>query len=210
MKIVFHVHSQYSSDSNLSLEKIAETCRTENIETAILADHNNLATSQTINGVRIIAGEEIKTNQGEIIALFIKNKIKSVLSLLETIQLIKEQGGLVIVPHPLDPLRRSSIRKEALLKIVDQVDIIEIFNARNILGFINKKAAELACRYNKIKIVGSDAHLASEITNTYIEMADFTDAASFLESLRTAKFYTHKAGLLVHLGSYLNRIVEKI
>jgi len=209
IRVVFHVHSNYSSDSNLRLEKIAETCRRKNINVAILADHNNLAPAKTINGVRIISGEEVKTDQGEIIGLFLNNKIQQGLSPKETVKKIKEQEGLIIVPHPFDRFRQEVIKKEALIDIIDDVDIIEVFNARNVLEMDNKRAEDLAKRYNKIKIVGSDAHLSCEIGNTYMEMEDFSGAAEFLKSLRKARFYTKKASIYVHLISKIIKILKK-
>lgn len=201
IKIVFHVHSQYSPDSNLSQEKIAEICRAKNIKTVILADHNNLAPARIINSVRIIPGEEIQTKQGEIIGLFLKYKIPKGLSLKQSIKKIKKQEGLVVAPHPFEGLRLKALKKEILIKNINEIDIIEVFNSRNLFNSDNKKACALAKKYKKIQIAGSDAHLASEICNTIIEMEKFHSSQEFLKNLKQAKFRIQKAGPWVHLAT---------
>ncbi len=201
IKAVFHVHSKYSRDSISSLEKIARFCQKKNIQVIFLADHDNLAPSAVIDGVRIIGNEEIKTTQGEIIGLFIKEKIAAGLPLAETIQKIKAQGGLTVIPHPFNSLiRRFSgkrISSQNLLDNLTNIDAIEIFNARNVLPGDNQKALEFADQYHKIKIVGSDAHLVREIDNTYFIMNDWSTPQEFLTNLANAEFHT-KTTLLLH------------
>jgi len=201
IKAVFHVHSEYSRDSISSLEAIARFCQKRNIQVVFLADHDNLAPSAVIDGVRIFGGEEIKTAQGEIIGLFIKEKIAAGLPLAETIQKIKAQGGLAVIPHPFNSLiRRFSgkrISSQNLLDNLTNIDAIEIFNARNVLPGDNQKALEFADQYHKIKIVGSDAHLVREIDNTYFIMNDWSTPQEFLTNLANAEFHT-KTTLLLH------------
>jgi len=213
IKAVFHIHSKYSRDSISSLEKIARFCQKKNIQVVFLADHDNLAPSATINGVRIIGNEEIKTAQGEIIAIFIKEKIAPSLPLAETIQKIKAQGGLVVIPHPFNSLiRRLGGRRiswQNLQENLTNIDAIEIFNARNVLSGDNQKALEFAEQYHKTKIVGSDAHLIREIDNTYFLMNDFSTPQEFLANLATAEFHT-KTGFIFHQFFTLGvRIIKK-
>jgi len=212
IKVWFHLHSEYSLDGCLKLNKIINLAEKNNIQAVILIDHNNLVPPEElekIKKIKIISGEEIKTKEGEIIGLFLKEKIEPNLSPEETIRKIKEQGGLIIIPHPFDHFRREVIKKEALLRIVDQIDIVEIFNSRNILNSDNKKALEFAKKYNKVFIVGSDAHSIFEIDKTLIEMDDFSDPNNFLEKLKKAKFYTYRSSIFVHFLSTLNKILRK-
>ncbi|MCX6741189.1 MAG: PHP domain-containing protein [Candidatus Parcubacteria bacterium] len=213
IKAVFHIHSKYSRDSISSLEAIARFCQKKNIQVVFLADHDNLAPSATINGVRIVGNEEIKTAQGEIIGLFIKEKIASGLPLAETIQKIKAQGGLVVIPHHFNSLiRRFSgkrISAQNLLDNLTNIDAIEIFNARNVLASDNQKALEFARQHQKIKIVGSDAHLIAEIDNTYFMMNDWSTPQEFLTNLASAEFHTKTASIFHQFFSLCIRIVKK-
>jgi predicted metal-dependent phosphoesterase TrpH len=213
IKAVFHIHSKYSRDSISSLEKIAEFCQKKNIQVVFLADHDNLAPSATINGVRIIGNEEIKTAQGEIIGLFIKEKIAPGLPLAETIQKIKAQGGLIIIPHPFNSLiRRFSGKRISAQNLQDNlgnIDAIEVFNARNVLTSDNQAALNFAEQYHKTKIVGSDAHLIAEIDNTYFIMNDFSTPQEFLANLATAELHTRSASILHQFFSLCVRIIKK-
>ncbi len=97
--------------------------------------------------MKVIVGEEVKTaGQGEVIGLFIKEKIPRGLSLQETVAEIKRQGGLVYVPHPFDRMH-SVPDYEHLLKILDDVDAIEVFNPRVAIGAFNEEAARFAAKY---------------------------------------------------------------
>lgn len=213
MKVCFHVHSNYSNDSLLSLEKIAQIAKKNKIDVVILADHNNLAPNNEINkikDVKIIPGEEIKTNQGEIIGIFLKEKIKSNLSLEETIKKIKEQNGLVVVPHPFDLVRVKRIKKNVLLRNLEKIDLIEIFNSRTFFNCLDKKAENFAEKYRKNKIVGSDAHSQFELNKAIIEMENFSDQLDFLKKLKKAKFYTQKSNFFLRVFVFLLSRLSKI
>lgn len=213
IRVCFHLHSEYSSDSLLSLEKIADEAEKNQINVVIITDHDNLIPpleAEKIAKVRVIVGEEIKTSEGEIIGIFLKERIVPGLSVAETIKKIKEQKGLVVVPHPFDRFRLEAIERKAFLSNINQIDIIEVFNARNILEADNKKALDFAEKNQKVKIVGSDAHLASEIKNTYIEMENFNGPNDFLIKLKKAKFFTKKTPIWNHFFSTTNKIFKKI
>jgi predicted metal-dependent phosphoesterase TrpH len=213
MKVGFHLHSKYSKDSLLDLEKIAQIAEKNKIEVVILADHNNLVPEkeiEKIKKIRIIPGEEIKTKEGEIIGIFLKEKIEMGLGVKETIKKIKEQKGLVIVPHPFDPFRKNRLKEKSLFENIDQIDIIEIFNSRTILNFAHKKAEEIAKKYNKLTIVGSDAHTQFEIDKAIIEMDDFSDQFDFLEKLKEAKFFTKKTSIFIQSVVIFNKFFKLI
>lgn len=211
-RITFHVHSQYSPDSILSLKKIEQICLKKGIDVAILADHNNLADRKPVEKftkVKIIPGEEINTKEGEVIGIFIEEKTPPGLTPEETIRQIKGQGGLVVIPHPFDRFRRKVLNQQSLIRNIKDIDIIEVFTARNILNKDNQKALELAKKYGKVKIIGSDAHLTSELGNTYMEFEPFDSPRDFLEKLKEAKFYTQKASLFVHPLSKIIKVLKR-
>jgi hypothetical protein len=120
-----------------------------------------------------------------VIGLFIERKIPRGLTLQETIAEIKAQGGLVYVPHPFDRLH-SIPDYEHLLDVVDDIDIIEVFNPRIALPAFNEEAVRFAAKYRIVGGAGSDSHVAQGLGSVRIRMRDFDGPQEFLESLREA------------------------
>ena len=116
-------------------------------------------------------------------------------------QRIKDQGGLVGVPHPFDRLRREPLRQAALERVLPQIDIIEAFNARVTVGSDNDRAARFAAEHGLACSAGSDAHSIGEVGRACVEMADFETPSEFLESLRNGKIDGRCSTPLVHLIS---------
>ena len=108
----------------------------------------------------MIVGEEVKTaDQGEVIGLFINEKIPRGMTLEETIAEIRRQGGLVYVPHPFDRLH-SVPDYEHMLAIVSDIDAIEVFNPRIAIPAFNEEAVRFAAKYRIVGGAGTDAHVA--------------------------------------------------
>jgi predicted metal-dependent phosphoesterase TrpH len=157
---------------------------------------------------KIIVGEEITTSSGEIIGLFLSKKISPKQSLVNTIKQIKQQGGLVYIPHPCDNIRRKKIQLLALEKVIDLVDIIEIANSRTILNTFNLHANQLATKYNKVAAKGSDAHTPYEIGAAIGEIPEFNNQQEFLQNLPKAKYMFRKSPLLVHCATFIKKITN--
>ncbi|MGH2927908.1 MAG: PHP-associated domain-containing protein, partial [Solirubrobacteraceae bacterium] len=138
-------------------------------------------------GVRIIVGEEIRTRDGDVIGLFLTERIPYVLPLEEVVGRIRDQGGLVYVPHPFDQGRSSLGRVLPGLCAAGSVDVIEVFNAKIADPALNDEAARLAARFGLPGGAGSDAHDAPGVGAAYLEMPDFDGPASFLGALAQAR-----------------------
>jgi hypothetical protein len=146
--------------------------------------------------VKVIVGEEVKTaEQGEVIGLFIEEKIPRGLSLEETVAEIKRQGGLVYVPHPFDRMH-SVPDYEHLRTILDDVDAIEVFNPRVAIGAFNEEAVRFAAKYRVVAGAGSDSHVAQGLGSVRIRMHDFDGPAEFMQSLSDADIVTRPSSLL--------------
>lgn len=158
----------------------------------------------------VIVGEEILTSSGEIIGLFLSEEIPSRLPVEETIFRIKTQGGLVCIPHPYDRLRLSVLRNQSIYSIIPHVDIIEVFNARDLAPNSSTKAWHITHKYGKLASAGSDAHTLSEIGNAYVEMPEFTGKNEFLLSLAQGKIYGNKSNPLVHFASTWARLKKNV
>ena len=208
-----HIHTEYSMDCTMSLESIIERCLKVGINCLGVADHNTLAGSLKMKEIapfRIIPGEEILTTEGEVIGFFLEREIPSKLSMKETISLIKEQGGLVCIPHPYDRLRYSAFKDQVLDEMMRDIDIIEGFNARSLSKRNAIKAMALARKYGKPASAGSDAHTLPEIGNAYVEMPDFKSKEELLHSLLKGKISGNQTSPTAHFASTMNRIKKRL
>ncbi len=180
------------------------TAREQGLGAIAVTDHNEIsgaleaAEKAERFGVKVIVGEEVKTaEQGEVIGLFLTEKIPRGMTLRETVDEIKRQGGLVYVPHPFDRMH-SVPDYEHLLTILEDVDAIEIYNPRVAIGSFNEEAERFARKYRIIAGAGSDSHVAQGLGSVRIRMRDFDGPAEFKESLREAEIVT-KSGTLLYV-----------
>ena len=166
MRVDLHTHTVYSSDSELALEDAVEGWQREGIDCVAVTDHNTIAGGLALREwapLRVIVGSEVRTSEGEIIGLFLHEEIARGLTPEQTIRHIRDQNGLVMIPHPFDRFRRSRLTEEALMRILPQVDIMEVFNARTAFERDNRRADLLASEHGLIPVAGSDSHTAQEL-----------------------------------------------
>ena len=201
IRVDLHSHSRFSKDSRSTLDAIIRAVPRSGLHALALTDHDQLDGALALQKIApffVIPGEEIKTSHGEIIGLFLKEWIPPKLSPAETIERIREQKGIVYIPHPFDRVRNSRMDEIELEAIVDQVDVLEVFNARNALPKFNKRALEYAQRHGKLMGAGSDAHSVHEYGAAYVEVPRFDDATSFLEALKQGRWKGRLSSPLVH------------
>lgn len=190
-KVDLHTHTIYSKDCLTQTAKLVEQARRVGLQKVAVTEHNRLDGALVAKAMApdlVIVGEEIKTTHGEIIAYFVKEEIPRGLSPEEAIARLREQGAVISIPHPLDSVRGSAMRLANVLTVIDQVDALEVLNARCVLGRDNLAAAALAQVHGKLLTAGSDAHTPAELGRCYLEMPPFEDnGASFLAALAQAK-----------------------
>ncbi len=197
----------------MSLEQIIARCLEVGINCLAVADHNAIAGALKMKEMApfpIIASEEILTLDGEIIGMFLSQEIPSKLSAEETVAQIKDQGGLVCIPHPCDRLRFSVFRNQVFEDIMSEVDIIEVFNARSLFPGSSTRAWQMAQKYGKLASAGSDAHTLSEIGNACVEMPEFNGKDEFLASLAQGKISGNKSSPTVHFANTWVRLKKRL
>jgi hypothetical protein len=197
-----HMHTDHSPDCATPVEVLLATARDRGLGAIAVTDHNEISGALDARakaadfGVRVIVGEEVKTaSQGEVIGLFLEEKIPRGMSMAETIAAIREQGGVVYVPHPFDRMHAVP-DYEHLVAHLGEVDAIEVFNPRVAISSFNDEAARFAAKYRIVAGAGSDSHVAQGLGSVRIRMRDFDGPEEFLQSLSDADILTRPSSLL--------------
>ncbi|MFZ3170030.1 MAG: PHP domain-containing protein [Candidatus Methanoperedens sp.] len=180
MKYDLHIHSKYSSDGILDVKEIVKIAIKRGLDGIAITDHNTIkggieAKKYEIDSLKVIIGSEIMTEKGEVIGLFLSEEIRSGM-FQDVINDIRDQNGIIIIPHPFDEMRHSSFQPAE--EDIKFVDCIEGFNSRCLFQKYNKNAKEFAKRHNMAITAGSDAHFINEIANAGIitEIEDIREA----------------------------------
>ena len=189
-----HMHTDHSSDCATPVKVLIETARDRGFGAIAITDHNEvsgaLEAAKVADGMddfKIIVAEEVMTSDaGEVIGLFLTEKIPKGVTMREAITEIRRQGGLVYVPHPFDRLH-SVPDYENLLNIVEDIDLMEVFNPRVAISSFNEEAERFARKYNLIPAAGSDSHVAQGLGAVRNRLHDFDGPEEFLESMREAE-----------------------
>ena len=205
IEVDLHMHTDHSGDCATPVKVLLETARDRGLGAIAITDHNEVSgaleareIAAGMDDLQVIVAEEVKTaEQGEVIGLFLEEKIPKGLSMAETIAEIRRQGGLVYVPHPFDRFH-SVPDYEHLLDIVEEVDILEVFNPRVALTTFNQEAVRFAEKYRIVPGAGSDSHVAQGLGSVRVRIHDFDGPAEFLEAMRDADI-TRKHKNLVYV-----------
>ncbi len=173
LRVDLHIHTRFSKDSEAPVESVVEHCSKAGLGMVAITDHDNIRGALEVQKVApfpVIVGEEIKSSSGDIIGLFLKEEVPPGLPPMETAQRVKDQGGLVVVPHPFCRLRPTALRRRALEEILPLVDIIEGYNSHTVFPGDNSKGAEFARQHSVPMVASSDSHSALELGNTFTEV----------------------------------------
>jgi hypothetical protein len=212
-----HMHTDWSHDCSIPAEELVEHAETIGLGAIAVTDHNAFAGAleavehATGRELVVIPGEEVKTdNQGEVIGLFLQGEIPRGMTFADTIAAIREQGGLVYVPHPFD--RMHAIPDPATLhRHLAEIDVLEVYNARLLRDSFNDEALRFARKYRLLQGAGSDAHVLQGVGTGAVRMRRFDGPEEFLLSLRTAEILRRPKSL-AYLQSlkWVAQVKEKV
>ena len=212
LKADLHIHTKYSMDCDTPLEKIIERCLETGVNCIAIADHDSIEGAlemQKIAPFPVIVAGEILTPQGEIMGMFLKERVPIGLPIEEAISCVKAQGGLVCLPHPFDTFRGLRIDGARLEELAEQIDVVEVFNARSHFSSPVIKADAFAEKHGIIKSAGSDAHSPGEIGYAHVEMREFDGKDDFLRALSEGRIVGNRTSPLVHFRSLWARIKKR-
>ena len=188
-----HMHTHWSHDCSIEVDELLDHAEDEGLGAIAITDHNVFGgAAEAVERARgrdliVIPGEEVKTDdQGEVIGLFLREEIPRGMSFSETVAAIREQEGVVYLPHPFD--RMHAIPFPATLhRHLHELDVLEVYNARLLFEGYNDEALRFARKYGLPAGAGSDAHVLQGVGTGALRMRSFQGPEEFLLSLRTAE-----------------------
>ena len=212
-----HMHTNWSFDCAVDPAELVDHAEAEGLGAIAVTDHNvfggALEAADLANGrdLIVIPGEEVKTDeQGEVIGLFLEREIPRGLTFADTVAAIREQGGLVYVPHPFD--RMHTVPNPATLhRHLADIDVLEVYNARLLFDAQNDEALRFARKYDLLMGAGSDAHVLQGVGTGALRMRSFRGQEEFLISLRSAEVLRRPKSL-AYLQSlkWMAQVKEKV
>lgn len=211
-----HVHTRFSHDSILPLWLLYLICRLRKIDCIAITDHNEVEGALRFKnrhpGMDVIVGEEIFSSSGEIIGLFLTERIEPGLSAQETIEHILAQGGVVCIPHPADAKRQKTVLSENVLSEQrSKIHCIEKYNGRTLSKEDVKKQQEIAEKTGLPTVVGSDAHTFYELGRNYNIFKDAVNKKEdFLSQLPNAEFHVAPCLSVAHFSTKLARGIKLV
>lgn len=195
LRVDLHTHTMWSGDSTTTPDEFAAAIDASGLDVVCITDHNAIDGAIALRdrlACRVIVGEELRTAAGEIIGLFLTERVPMGTSHVDAAKAIRDQGGVVYVPHPFDPMRRN-LTETALRELAEAelIDAVEVLNAKTSLSSLNRRAAEFAAEYGIVAGAGSDGHVPDALGAAYVEMDDFSTPMEFLASLATGTVVGH-------------------
>jgi hypothetical protein len=212
-----HMHTEWSHDCSIPTEDLLDHAEAIGLGGIAVTDHNVFGGAlEAVELARtrdlvVIPGEEIKTDdQGEVIGLFLEEEITRGMTFADTIAAIRDQGGLVYLPHPFD--RLHAIPDPATIhRHLAEIDVLEVYNARLLRDSFNDEALRFARKYGLLQGAGSDAHVLQGLGTGAVRMRRFDGPEEFLLSLRTAEILRRPKSL-AYLQSlkWVAQVKEKV
>lgn len=211
-KVDLHTHSIASPDGGLGAGHYRKAFDDGLLDYIAITDHNRIDYALLMRqefGDRIIVGEEIMTERGEVIGLFLSEPIPPQLSLAATIAKIKEQNGLIYIPHPFETVRKG-LHPADLEEVEELIDIIEVCNGR---AFAQNRAAQAVVwskLNNTASAASSDAHGFKGLGKTYTRIAEAPNRNNLIEQLHAGTPITDRPGLRALIYPKYHRLRKKL
>jgi hypothetical protein len=191
VKTIIHLHTDYSYDSDIAVDVLADFIEREGVGCVAVTDHDTILGARrlaAITDAHVIVGEEVSTRDGHLIGLFLSEHVRPGMSAMDTARAIHNQGGVVLVPHPFIRALSCGLGKVAW-RIAEHIDAVEVCNAQNLSRRADRLAAAFAAEFGLPAYVGADSHDRTSIAPCYQMMRDSADAAGFIDAMREAELF---------------------
>lgn len=211
-KVDLHTHSMASADGGITATQYAHLLATGVLDVVAVTDHNRIDFALKLQGElgdKVIVGEEIMTTAGEIIGLYLTEVIEPGLSPFETVKRIKDQGGIVYIPHPFETVRKG-VKAETLEELLDVIDILEVVNGRAFLQNRHVKSALFAKLHQLHSAASSDAHGIRGIGRTYTRTKAIPSQETLLDLIAGGTCITSRPSTRSLLYPKYHRLRKKL
>lgn len=210
-KLDLHTHSIISHDGGITADQYSQLLEKGILDVIAITDHNETRLAFEMAekfGEKIIVGEEISTKEGEIIGLFLSKTIPGNLTAKEVIKQIREQEGIVYIPHPFEVLRQG-LKIETLQTIIHDIDIVEVFNARGRWRGKSNQAMEFSQKNNKIAASASDSHCYMGMGSSFCVVNEIPTKKTLINLLTKGELHKQFAPFFTYLCPAINKIKHR-
>jgi predicted metal-dependent phosphoesterase TrpH len=210
-KIDLHTHSIISRDGGITVAQFEQILTRRLLDCVAITDHNEISLALKLQqqlGDKIIVGEEISTSDGEMIGLFLKARIIPGQTALQTAKAIHAQGGLVLIPHPLETFRKG-LQKQTLEELHEMIDIVETFNARARFRGKAQEAEAIVSKFGLPSCANSDAHGYYGMGTAFSKVSKIPTKQTLKKLLQEANFKKSYAPFWTYLYPAVNRVRNK-
>jgi hypothetical protein len=200
-----HLHTEHSYDCAVPVSELLDYAEEQGLGAIAVTDHNVFSGAHEAvelargRSLTVIPGEEVKTDSGEVIGLFLREEIPRGMTMGETITAVRDQGGIVYLPHPFDRLHTIP-DATTLHRHLAEIDVFEVYNARLLFEGFNDEALRFARKYNLTMGAGSDAHVLQGVGTGLVRMRAFETPEEFLIGLATAEVVRRPKSLVYLQG----------
>jgi predicted metal-dependent phosphoesterase TrpH len=213
--IDLHCHTNASFDSLADPVAVVKAAAKQGMTHLAITDHDRIegalrARDAAPEGLTVIIGEEIRTADGDLVAVFLERAVAPHRPARETIEEVRAQGGLVGIPHPFDTYRGSMLKDPRLEAIASLVDWVEAYNARVVGGSGNEKAQAFAREVGLPGVAVSDAHSVLEVGVAYTAVEiDPSTPEGLLAALTNVELVPGRASYIVRTLTPLAKAVNR-
>ena len=186
LSVELHCHSSLSYDGRDPVELLLGQAEAVGLDALAVTDHDEIdasldaAEKAAEYGLLGIPGMEVTSADGHILALGVEELVPEGRPFAETLDIIRDLGGIAVVPHPFQE-SRSGVMENITRAELATADAIEVYNSRLLTGRSNRQAERFAREYRLPMTAGSDAHI-SEMVGQAVTRVD-TDEPTVEEVL---------------------------
>lgn len=171
VSVDLHIHSEASYDAKPPVELILEHAAAIGLDAIAITDHDVIEASleavekASDYGILAIPGVEVSTANGHLLAIGVEERPAPGQTLTATVEHVREQDGLAIVPHPFQRTRHGARRAT-----IGACDGVEVYNPWLFTGYRNRKARQFAAKHAYPAVANSDAHRIGMIGRAYTDI----------------------------------------
>ena len=174
--IDLHMHSYPASQcSTVNIDELIIEAKKIHLDAICLTDHNHVWPLNEIeelkqkHGFQVLRGNEITTDQGDMLVFGMYQDIKGIINLSALRKMVEAAGGFMIAAHPFRGFLvfntsqiGMTVEKAIQRPVYQQVDAMEVLNGK-VTRQENDFAAQVASGMKLSATGGSDTHAIGDV-----------------------------------------------